>query len=76
MSRNSAGPQAPRVPSPCTGVCRIDEASGWCVGCARSLAEIAAWSATPDAARRALWKQLPARRATLRASGVDEAPGG
>ena len=25
------------VPSPCTDVCRMDEASGWCEGCARTL---------------------------------------
>lgn len=29
--------------SPCTGVCRIDEATGWCLGCKRTLAEIADW---------------------------------
>ena len=30
-------------PSPCTGVCRIDRATGWCEGCKRTLAEIADW---------------------------------
>jgi uncharacterized protein len=30
-------------PSPCTSVCRIDPASGWCLGCARTLQEIADW---------------------------------
>ena len=30
-------------PSPCTGVCRIDPASGFCQGCLRTLDEIADW---------------------------------
>jgi predicted Fe-S protein YdhL (DUF1289 family) len=30
-------------PSPCISVCRIDPATGWCEGCARTLAEIADW---------------------------------
>ncbi|MGA1318970.1 MAG: DUF1289 domain-containing protein, partial [Rubrivivax sp.] len=29
------------VPSPCINVCRIEPASGWCEGCARTLEEIA-----------------------------------
>ena len=28
--------------SPCTGICRIDDGSGLCLGCARSTDEIAA----------------------------------
>ncbi|HLW05628.1 MAG TPA: DUF1289 domain-containing protein [Azoarcus sp.] len=30
--------------SPCSGVCRVDGARGWCVGCLRTLDEIARWS--------------------------------
>ncbi|HEY7788318.1 MAG TPA: DUF1289 domain-containing protein [Casimicrobiaceae bacterium] len=51
------------VPSPCTGVCRIDGASGLCTGCLRTLDEIAAWSTLDDAARRAVWQALAQRRA-------------
>lgn len=57
------------VPSPCTDVCSIDEATGWCAGCQRSLEEIAVWSTLDDAAKRAVWKQLPARRAARRDAG-------
>ena len=42
------------VTSPCIGVCRIDEATGLCVGCLRTLDEIAAWSTLDDASRRAV----------------------
>jgi uncharacterized protein len=53
------------VASPCVSVCRIDATSGWCLGCARSLEEIAAWSSLDDAGKRAVWSLLPARRAQL-----------
>jgi predicted Fe-S protein YdhL (DUF1289 family) len=51
------------IPSPCTSVCTIDPASGWCAGCLRTIDEIAAWGGLDDAAKRAVWKRLPARRA-------------
>ena len=30
-------------PSPCDSTCRIDPQSGWCLGCKRTLREIADW---------------------------------
>lgn len=53
------------VPSPCVGICKIDEASGWCRGCGRSEEEIAAWALAEDARRTAIWDLLPARIAAL-----------
>jgi predicted Fe-S protein YdhL (DUF1289 family) len=32
------------VPSPCIKVCKIDKDSQYCVGCFRTIAEIAGWS--------------------------------
>ena len=66
--RNPAAAASPTaavgaVPSPCTGVCRIDERHGLCAGCLRSLDEIAAWSTLDDRARLAVWRRLRARRA-------------
>jgi hypothetical protein len=34
-----------------------------CEGCHRTIDEIARWSTLGDDARRAIWAQLPARRA-------------
>ena len=65
----TSAPAATAVPSPCINLCRIDEATGWCEGCLRSLAEIAAWSQLDDAGKRALWTCLPARREQLAAMG-------
>jgi predicted Fe-S protein YdhL (DUF1289 family) len=53
------------IPSPCVGFCRLDEASGLCVGCARSAAEIAAWKSAPSAVLEQVWSELPRRRERL-----------
>ena len=55
--------EAPAVASPCISVCRIDPSTGLCVGCARTLEEIAAWSTLDDAGRRDVWTAIAARRA-------------
>jgi uncharacterized protein len=55
-------PSDATVPSPCVNVCRMHAATGWCEGCQRTLAEIAGWGGMDDAAKRAVWQLLPARR--------------
>jgi len=50
------------VPSPCTKVCRIDDATGWCEGCMRTLDEIVAWPDLDDAEKRTVWMRLAPRR--------------
>ncbi|WP_453961352.1 DUF1289 domain-containing protein [Amorphus suaedae] len=44
--------------SPCVKTCRIDDASGYCVGCGRTLDEIAAWGSLPEAGRRDIMRRL------------------
>ena len=51
------------VPSPCKNICVMDEASGHCSGCGRTLDEIALWSVLDDDDKRAVWALLPARLA-------------
>lgn len=48
--------------SPCIGVCRLDPAGRECVGCRRTLDEIARWSRTTEAERREVLKALEQRR--------------
>ena len=55
-------PAGASVPSPCIGVCRIDEATGWCAGCWRTLDEIAGWGTADDATRRRIWQAIEARQ--------------
>lgn len=49
------------VPSPCNSVCRMNERSGLCEGCLRTLDEIANWSQWPPSERRAVWERLAQR---------------
>lgn len=46
------------IESPCTGVCTIEPATGLCLGCGRSLAQIAAWSSYTPLERRAIMAGL------------------
>jgi len=47
--------------SPCCGVCRLDEEGRLCLGCLRSLDEIAAWSGADAAAKRAILARVAER---------------
>lgn len=54
------------IESPCIKVCVIHPDAGLCVGCQRTIDEIAAWSALTTPERRAIMLDLPARKALLR----------
>ncbi len=49
--------------SPCTGVCTIDAASAFCLGCGRTIDEILAWGAWSEPQRLAVMADLPIRLA-------------
>jgi predicted Fe-S protein YdhL (DUF1289 family) len=49
------------IESPCIKVCTLDARSGHCLGCGRSVEEIARWSAMGDAERARVIAELPAR---------------
>jgi predicted Fe-S protein YdhL (DUF1289 family) len=49
------------VASPCNAVCRMDPFSGLCLGCSRTLDEIAGWSRMTDTDRQRIVDQLPQR---------------
>jgi uncharacterized protein len=53
--------------SPCISLCRIDERSGLCEGCMRSLDEIAAWGTMNATDKRRVWTLLAQRRASTAA---------
>ena len=60
--RQPAGPHPDHVPSPCISVCVMDAAGVLCLGCFRTLDEIAAWSVLGADAKRGVLATLPARR--------------
>lgn len=60
--------------SPCINVCQMDDRSGLCLGCLRTLDEIASWSQADDGRRLAILAAVARRRAD-RARGAAEPPG-
>jgi predicted Fe-S protein YdhL (DUF1289 family) len=53
------------ISSPCTKICTIDPRSKLCLGCGRTLTEIAEWASLPESARLRIMATLPARRDTM-----------
>jgi predicted Fe-S protein YdhL (DUF1289 family) len=49
--------------TPCTAVCIIDPRTSLCLGCGRTLGEIARWHGMDGAERREVMAQLPQRMA-------------
>ena len=58
-------PAPPAVTTPCVKVCVVDGDSGLCLGCLRTLQEIASWAGLPEEARTAIMAQLPGRKALI-----------
>jgi len=47
--------------TPCINVCSMDPATGFCMGCGRTIEEIGGWMSYSDAERARLISVLPAR---------------
>lgn len=64
MAASGAAP----APSPCISVCRMDDRSGLCLGCFRTIDEIVAWGRQGDRERRVVWQQIVHRAGLVLAS--------
>jgi uncharacterized protein len=53
------------IESPCNKICVVDPATGLCVGCGRTLAEIGGWIGFTPEERRRIMAELPARLAAM-----------
>jgi hypothetical protein len=60
------------IASPCTKVCTMDPVSDLCIGCGRSLAEIARWGTMTDEERQRIMATLPGRLAARRVTASEE----
>lgn len=60
-----ASPPRP-ITTPCVKVCIVDGESGLCLGCYRTLPEIAQWGRLSEAERLEVTTALPARRGRIR----------
>ena len=68
MSQPTASEPArpPRaIATPCVMVCTVDGASGLCLGCFRTLPEIATWSRMSDEERAKIMGELDGRQSLI-----------
>ncbi len=56
------------IASPCNKICTLDAASGLCIGCGRTLDEIARWGSMSDAEQARVINDLPARKGKIASS--------
>jgi predicted Fe-S protein YdhL (DUF1289 family) len=49
------------IETPCVKNCTLDTRSGQCLGCGRTIEEIAGWGSMSPAARAQVMAELPAR---------------
>lgn len=61
----------PVIESPCVRICAIDPASNLCLGCGRTLDEIARWYGMSADDRSRIMGELPARIESLRQAYVN-----
>ena len=54
------------VVTPCVKVCAVDGESGLCLGCFRTLPEIARWASLSDPERTRIMGELASRRSRIR----------
>ena len=54
------------ISTPCVKVCVVDPVSALCIGCGRTVEEIAGWSALGEAERLAVMATLEARLVAMR----------
>lgn len=54
------------VATPCVKVCVVDPESSLCLGCFRTLMEIAGWARLDDGERDRVMADLPDRRSRIR----------
>ena len=60
--------------SPCTKVCVMDADNRYCLGCRRTLGEIARWGGMSDEEQAAVLAQLPSRSPSSDIAEVPAAP--
>jgi hypothetical protein len=52
------------IETPCVKICTLDARAGLCLGCGRTVDEIAGWSTMSTGERHRIMAELPARLAS------------
>jgi len=60
-----------RINSPCIKICSVDEQTGYCIGCLRTLEEIARWSQMDDRERQIVYHDINLRKRSVIFESID-----
>lgn len=71
----SVVPSPPMIETPCVKICTVDAGSRLCLGCGRTIDEIAGWLAMSAGERSRIMAELPARLARDRSATTANATG-
>ena len=63
------------IESPCVKICTLDARTRACLGCGRTIDEIARWGTMIPADRRRIMSELPARMAAVKSANAQTATG-
>ena len=63
------------IESPCVSICILDSNAKTCVGCGRTIDEIARWSTMTPADRSRVMSELPVRLAASKSPNAQTATG-
>ena len=63
------------IESPCTNICTLEPRTGFCLGCGRTIDEIAHWTTMSAAERARVMGELPARLAARKSDQAKTATG-
>jgi predicted Fe-S protein YdhL (DUF1289 family) len=63
------------IESPCVKTCTLDARSALCLGCGRTIDEIARWTAMSAAERARVMSELPTRLAAIKPANAITATG-
>ena len=59
------------VPSPCQSICSMNAKNGLCLGCLRTLQEIAQWSQANQQVKRQVWLNIQSRLEPVTKCGAE-----
>ena len=68
-------PRSTMIETPCVKICTLDAHSGLCLGCGRTIDEIAYWTTMGATERSRVTDELPSRLATGRRAETASATG-
>ncbi len=65
VNKKQAASQTIPPESPCVNICRIDENTGWCDGCWRTLDEIIVWGKASTTTKNEIMDSIRQRQTSL-----------